>query len=67
MVHIMAVDEEPHSTLELTAIIHDKLSTDVENEIMNLAEQIKEEGEIELLANGVEPAFVAKNTGFPNP
>ena len=51
--YIMAIDEEHRSISELTAIIHDKLSPDVENEIMSLAEKLIEEGimkgEIELI------------------
>ena len=45
--YIMAVDEEHRSITELTTIIHDQLSPEVEGTIMNLAERIKEEGRLE--------------------
>lgn len=68
--YIMAVDEEHRTVSELTSIIHDKLSPDVEKEIMSLAEKLREEGELNksieiaknMLAEGSEPVFVAKVT-----
>lgn len=70
---IMAVDEEHRSISELIMIIHDKLSPNVEKEIMSLAERLKEEGKFEekleiakrLLTAGIDPAFVAKGTELP--
>ncbi|MBA2650310.1 MAG: Rpn family recombination-promoting nuclease/putative transposase [Legionella sp.] len=71
--YIMAVDEEHRSISELTTIIHDKLSPNVEKEIMSLAEKLMEEGELKksfeiakkMLADGVDPVFVAKYTEIP--
>jgi len=56
---------------------HDKLSPGVEHKIMSLAERLRAEGKLEgklegeiliikkMLVNGVDPKFIAKNTGFP--
>ena len=72
--YIMAVDEEHRSISELTTIIHDKLSPEVEKEIMSLAEKIEQKGEQKgridamhevakrMLAEGADPVFVAKVT-----
>ena len=45
--YIMAVDEEHRNISELTNIIHDKLSPNVEKELMSLAEILREEGELQ--------------------
>ncbi|MCR9192601.1 MAG: Rpn family recombination-promoting nuclease/putative transposase [Gammaproteobacteria bacterium] len=45
--YIMAVDEEHRNISELTTIIHEQLSPEVEGKIMNLADRIKEEGRLE--------------------
>ncbi len=72
--YIMAVDEEHRNISELTNIIHDKLSPNVEKELMSLAEILREEGELQgklkksieiakkMLSDGVEPVFIAKYT-----
>jgi hypothetical protein len=57
---------------ELISIIHDQLPPNVESEIMNLAEILKEEGKHEgkletaknMLLAGSDPVFVIKVTGL---
>jgi recombination-promoting nuclease RpnB len=71
--YIMAIDEEHRSISELTTIIHDKLSPEVEKEIMSLAEKIEQKGRTDamhevakrMLAEGSDPVFVAKVTKLP--
>jgi recombination-promoting nuclease RpnB len=55
------------------ALIDTEISPKVGENIMSLAEQLRQEGRQEgeanlvmkMLANGIEPTFIAKNTGFP--
>jgi len=73
--YILNIDDDHRDVKELLALMHDKLSPEVEKEIMSLADRIEEKGlekgmekgKLELiktmLSNGVEPAFIAKNTG----
>lgn len=77
---MLAIDEEHHSASELIALIQNKLAPQAGDEIMSLAEILKEEGrqngiqegiqkgilEVakKLLEAGTDPVFVAKNTGL---
>lgn len=71
--YILAIDEEHHSTFELIKMMKNKLTPKVGEEIMSLAEILKEEGRFEeklntakrMLADGIDPAFVAKATQLP--
>jgi len=71
LLYIVGISGEHCTLQELTSAIHE-LAPDVEEEIMNLAEKLREEGEIKgkleiarnMLADGVEPVFVAKYTGL---
>ncbi|MCX7114438.1 MAG: Rpn family recombination-promoting nuclease/putative transposase [Gammaproteobacteria bacterium] len=71
--YILAIDEEHRSTQELIALIQSKLAPQAGEEIVSLAEILKEEGRNEalrqvakeLLANGTDPVFVAKITKLP--
>lgn len=71
--YIMAVDEEHRNISELTTIIHEKLSPEVESEIMNLADRIKEEGKLEgkletaqeMVSQGMDMNLIAKVTHLP--
>ena len=55
------------------SLIHNEISREVGEDIMSLAEELRQEGRqegwqeliIKMLDNGVEPAFIAKNTGIP--
>ena len=70
---LLAVDEEHHTTNELIELMHSKLTPKAGDEIMSLAEILKEEGRFEekintakrMLADGVDPACVAKATQLP--
>ena len=58
---------------EFARIAGEEISPRALEDIMTIAERIRVESELEgelklimkMLANGVEPAFIAKNTGFP--
>jgi predicted transposase/invertase (TIGR01784 family) len=75
--YILAIDEEHHSAYELIDLMKNKLTPKAGDEIMSLAELLKEEGRQEgrqeerqevakrFLADGIDPVFVAKNTGLP--
>lgn len=76
--YILAIDEEHHTTKELIALMQSKLTPKAGDEIMSLAEILKEEGREEgreegaftkacniakqLLKEGTDPVFVAKIT-----
>ena len=42
--YIVSIDDDHRSVQELTTMIHDQLSPEVENEIMTLADRLREEG-----------------------
>jgi recombination-promoting nuclease RpnD len=79
--YIFNIDEGHRSAEELMTIVRDKMSPNLEKTMSSLAEKLIAEGELrgetrgkiegemniimKMLANGVEPAFIAANTGFP--
>lgn len=71
--YILAIDEEHYTMTELIELIQSKLTPQAGDEIMSLAEILKEEGRTEalqdvakkFLADGIDPVFVSKNTGLP--
>lgn len=70
--YIVEVDKEHRSYQEILNLIMSKISPKAGDEIMNLAEVWKEEGALnerlniakKFLAEGIDPVFVAKNTGL---
>ena len=72
LTYIVNIDDEHRNIQELMDIMHNQLSPNMESEIMSLAKKIKDEGKLEgtfeiaqkMLADGVEPVFVAKYTGL---
>ena len=74
LTYVVNIDEEHRSIQELINIIHNQLPPNVESEIMNLAEILKQEGKQEgrfeekmataekMLLAGSDPAFVVKVT-----
>ena len=77
LTYIVDMDEEHRTIQELINVIHDQVPPNVENEIMSLAEILKEEGRLEgelkgklemaqaMLDEGSDIAFVVKVTKLP--
>ncbi len=71
--YIFDIEDDRVSVHDLISIMHDKLSPDVEDKIMSLAEKLRLEGELNksleiaqnMLAEGSNPVFVAKVTRLP--
>ena len=68
--YIVSIDDEHRNIQELTTIIHDQLLPEVENEIMTLAERLREEGShqkeleiaLKMLEEGFDTACIARVT-----
>ena len=68
--YIVDIDNEHRNVQELVDIMHNQLSPNVENEIMSLAEKLRDEGGIKkefeiaqrMLDEGVDLVFIAKMT-----
>lgn len=54
LTYIVNVDDEHRDIQELIDIMHSQLSPDVENEIMTLAEKLRDEGRNEGIAKGAD-------------
>lgn len=75
--YIVNIDDDHRNIQELTTIIHDQLSPEVEKEIMTLADRLREEGREEgelkqqleiaqrMLTEGADEAFVVRVTKLP--
>lgn len=73
LTYIMNIDDEHRTIQELTSIMHNQLSPEVESDIMTLAERLREEGAYKqqlkiaqrMLEKGADEIFVAEVTKLP--
>ena len=77
LTYIVDMDEEHRTIQELVNVIHDQVPPNVENEIMSLAEILRDEGRLEgelkgkletaqaMLDEGSDIAFIVKVTKLP--